>query len=137
MDMRHEVEGVRLTVSHGDGVCYVSCVGLLTAGAIAGIRMWAVAAFPAGVGAVVMDYRRCVIAVTDAQLQALSGPGPAASPSVPLAWLVGDEATAELWRRQVLRLALRGQRRFATCQPEAALAWAEAQARLGLVAAQR
>lgn len=135
--MRSEVGGVRLKATVLDGVFCVRCAGLLTAATVRAIRLWVGPATPVESGAVLMDYRACVIAITDDELQRLARPGLPLSPPMPLAWLVGDEKTAELWRRQVLRLALTGQRRFVSCVPEVALAWASEQARLGRVAAQR
>ena len=118
-------------------VFVVAATGLLTAQGVRNVRRWVREAVPVEAGAVVMDYRRCAVVITDDDLQALARPELPLSPTIPLAWLVSDCATAALWNRQVLRLALVGQRRFASCLYESAIAWATEQARLGQSAGQR
>lgn len=132
-----QIDSTRLKAVAVGAVFVVACTGLLTAQTVRNIRRWVVAETPTQVGAVLLDYRGCVVAMTDAELHDLATPTQPASPPIPLAWLVADEQTAELWRRQVLRLALTGQRRFVSCVPEAAFSWATEQARLAQGAARR
>lgn len=131
------VDAVRLSPQLVGRVLVVACCGLLTAQTIRGVRRWVGSDLPAECGAVVMDYRRCAIAITECELEALASAKPPLSPPMPLAWVVGDPETAKPWNRQVLRLAFSGQRRFASCQFELAFSWATEQARLGRVAAPR
>lgn len=132
-----QIDAARLKTTAIDRVFVVECRGLLTAQTVRNIRRWVPGVLPPDAGAVVLDYRACVIAITDTELQALATPTKPLSPPIPLAWVVADEATAELWRRQVLRLALAGQRRFVSCLPEVGYAWAAEQARLAQSAAPR
>lgn len=132
-----QIDSARLKAAAVGAVFVVACTGLVTAQTVRNIRRWIVAETPADAGAVLLDYRACVVAMTDAELHDLASPARPLSPPIPLAWLVRDEQTAELWRRQVLRLALTGQRRFVSRLPEEAFSWATEQARLAQVAERR
>lgn len=120
----------RLDHALAHGVYVVTCSGLVTAQTVTAIRAWLAQAMPGTARAAVIDYRACVVAVTEDDLQRLAVPGRSPSPSAPLAWVVPNDTTAEVWRRQVLRLAMSGQRRYVSCDPVQAHAWAIAQAQL-------
>lgn len=132
-------EGPRLQANLEGSVFVVSCNGLLTARTVRAVRRWLNSNVPAGAGAVVLDYRTAVVVIDDDDLNTLAGPAPAPvlSPPIPLAWLVADKETANAWQRQVLRLALNGQRRFASHLESEAFAWAREQAQLARAAARR
>lgn len=122
----------RLQVSSRGAVLSVGVSGLVTARTIEEIRLFLAPMMPSA-GAVWIDYTRAAIAVTDLELQGLVSPIAAGARSVPMAWAVADEGTAELWSRQALRLALHGHHRFVGLGVDEAARWAEqeaAQARL-------
>lgn len=132
------IGAVRMQTAAVGAVFVVACSGLITAGTVRDIRRWAASGAPTDVGAVLMDYRSCAVAITEGELIDLAATQEPPSPSTPLAWLLRDEETAAVWRRQALRLALAsGQRRYASSVQAAAFAWATEQARLGRVAAPR
>lgn len=113
-------------VTHSTGGVLVGVVtGVVTATGIAEIRVM-LAERCRGERAIFLDYIRAAIAVTEGELAALHA---RAAPSMvlgtPIAWAVPDEEIAAMWRRQVLRFALSGRRRFVSTDAAAALAWAE------------
>lgn len=128
--MAVNVNGALLAPALVQGVFVVTCSGLVTARTVKAIRTWLAAAMPADARAAVIDYRACCLVITDDEMQGLARPDRPLSPPAPLAWVVADEATADLWRRQVLRLAMSGQRRYVSRDPMQAFAWAQAQAQL-------
>ena len=109
-------------------VLVVSVVGVLSASAIRRIReqVWPL---PHGALAIITDFRRALIAVTEAEMVALTRhkQGEVFLPP-PLAWVLPDGVDLTPWRRQVLRLATLGVLRYATGDFEDAMSWAAAQA---------
>ena len=134
--MRIYAKQARLQVSARRGVLSVGVSGLVTAGTIEQIRLMLAPIAPQA-GAVWIDYTRAAIAVTDLELQGLATPIAAGARSIPMAWAVSDDGTAELWARQSLRLALHGHRRFVAMGVDQAAAWAAREIALGPMPAGR
>ena len=128
--MRLEARQARLDVSSQGDVLCVRVSGLVTASTIEQIRRH-LAPMAARAGAVWVDYTASAVAVSDLELAGLVATMRPGGRQIPMAWAVSDTGTAALWQRQALRFALAGQRRFVSCGPDGAAAWAQAQARLG------
>lgn len=118
-------------------VLVVRICGLVTSEAVRGIRHWIAARPELGALVSVLDYRRAVLAITQADMDAFAAERRVQTGAMPLAWVLSDEESAALWRQQAVRLAFAGRRRFVTCEPEAALAWATEQAQLRLASEQQ
>ena len=129
--MRLEAKQARLQISNRGPVLSVQVTGLVTVRTIDQIRMH-LAPMAAKAGALWVDYTRSVVVVSDLELCGLVAPIATGIKPIPMAWAVSDTGIAELWQRQVLRLALVGQRRFVSCGLDGAAEWAQAQARLSL-----
>lgn len=134
--MRLIANQARLHVRSRGAVLSVGVSGLVTARSIEDIRLL-LAPMSHRAGAIWIDYTKSVIAVTDLELQGLAIPPAAGGRSVPMAWAVGDEGTAELWARQSLRLALHGHRRFVALGADEAARWAARELALAPVPAGR
>lgn len=117
----------RIGVVATGAVLVAVVTGLVTGPTIRDVRR-ALARMQARSSAVVVDYSRAAVAVTECDLAALSISAPACS--APIAWVVPTQEIADNWRRQALRLALVGLRRYVTCDPEDAARWARQQASL-------
>ena len=128
--MRIAAKEARLRISNRGSVLSVQVTGLVTISTIDEIRLF-LAPMVARASAVWVDYTASAVAASDAELAGLALPIGAGSESVPIAWATADTGTALLWQRQVLRFALLGKRRFASCGQDGAAKWAQEQARLG------
>ena len=118
---------MRLTIEVRSGVLYAAAAGLMTAREIAAIR-GAIAARASGLGAAVLDFRRCAVAITPAEIEQLFQSTPRWAGSLAAAWVLPDAEVAASWRRLATRFALAGVLRFATHQVADAQRWALDQA---------
>lgn len=124
----------RLSVAAGlggetrDNVLYATVTGLVTVEQVMAIRTRLAPAIRES-QAVLLDYRRSLLAVTDAGLDALFRAAPLGPSALAMAWVVPDASTAEVWERQATRFALAGVIRFATHRIEEAQEWVRDQAR--------
>lgn len=134
--MRLIAKQARLQISSRGAVLGVGVSGLVTAGTIKQIRRLLAPMMPMA-RASWIDYTKAAIAVTDLDLQWLALPIAAGATSIPTAWAVADEGTAELWSRQVVRLALHGHRRFVARGVDAAARWAQQEAALATLPERR
>lgn len=117
----------RVSASVRGGVVVAKVSGLVTLDVVRSIRD-DLAPLTIAALVLVLDYRRSAIALTDSDLFALAPPSSALD--VPAVWLVSSVEVAEQWRRQALRFALVGRRRFVCLDRVEAMAWACHQARL-------
>ena len=125
--MRLISKQARLQISRRGAVLGVGVSGLVTAGTSAQIRLLLAPMMQTAMS-VWIDYTKAAVAVTDLELQEMVLPIAAGARSIPMAWAVADEGAAELWSRQVVRLAFHGQRRFVALGVDAAVRWAEQEA---------
>jgi len=115
-------------------VLLVRVRGVVTLTSIRAVRS-AISDRTEGVSAAVLDYSKAAVAITEDDLRALSPPP--AHDDVPAAWVVPTAEIAESWRRQALRFALCGLRRFVCCDPDEAVRWARQQAELAALPGSR
>lgn len=121
------VKRAHMRAAMAGGVVVADVSGLVTLDVVRSIRD-DLAPFTRGAGAILLDYRQSAIALTDGDLFSLCPPSSALD--VPTVWVVSSAEVAEQWRRQALRFALVGRRRFVCLDRGEALAWAGHQARL-------
>lgn len=116
--MHHSIGALRLKTMPCDSALVVRASGLATAGNLnEAVRLLRPALSASALTC--FDYTRTAMAVM------LSGaddglPGSLTRAAV---WLLPTEEDAQLWRRQAVRFALAGLRRYATSDPREALRW--------------
>lgn len=122
-------DSVALRAETSGGVVYAGVRGIITVNAVQRIRDELAPVANDGAPVICLDYSRAALVLTPADLGVLAL---AAQPGVngpAMAWIVRDEATADLWRQQALRFALVGLRRLATTDPDEARHWVALQSR--------
>lgn len=127
--MRPVRDSVALRAETANGVIYASVGGVVTLRSVQHIRNELAPVVSAGASVICLDYSKSALVLTPCDLGVLAL---AAQPGVngpAMAWIVKDEQTADLWRRQALTFALVGLRRFATTDPAEARHWVALQSR--------
>jgi hypothetical protein len=117
----------RITARKTGNVLVVEFLGVLTAAAMRRVRaeVWSMAP---GALATCLDYRRAVVAITDADMIQLAVTDKREVPAPRLAWVLPAGVDLAIWHRQALRLATLGRIRYPTDDFERAIAWSDSQA---------
>ena len=130
-DTRDDQSGTRVHAgSLCGGVLSVAISGPVTAGLLLDIKREVMANAPTDLRAFFADYRRAIVAMDGAGLDAvLAGEEPGAGASLPAALLV-SAANADLFMGHARRMAFAGHARRVFLNPANAMRWARDQARL-------
>jgi hypothetical protein len=111
------------------GVVYAQVRGIVTLGGIEGIRRELAPVANDGAPLICLDYSRSALALTQRDMAVLAQAAQPGASGLAMAWVVPDEATADLWRVQAFKFALVGLRRFVTTDPAEAHHWVALQSR--------
>jgi hypothetical protein len=111
------------------GVVYAQVRGIVTLGGVEQIRRELAPVANDGAPLICLDYSRSALALTGQDLAVLAQVARPGASGLVMAWIVPDEAAADLWRAQAFKFALVGLRRFVTTDPAEAHHWAALQSR--------
>lgn len=112
------------------GIVFAQVRGIVTLGGVEQIRReLAPVANDATSPLICLDYSKSALVLTGADMEALAQGARPGATGLAMAWVVPDEATADLWRVQAFKFALVGLRRFVTTDPAEAHHWVALQSR--------